>query len=95
MTRPKKARRGRPRTGEAEVAHRIRLSADLDRAVEADAGARCLTVAEWWRRAARLALGWAESGPTATLPSGPDRSPAGQDGRLTGIPGGRSDPRTR
>lgn len=51
----------------------IWVPALMRRAVEAEANGAGISVSEWWRRAARLRLGWrevlkTEEGPTASPP---------------------------
>lgn len=53
--------RGRPRLGDGEtVAVLVRVPPLLDAAARRDAERADVDLAEWWRRAARVYLGWDE-----------------------------------
>lgn len=47
---------GRPSQGLGEASHLVRLPAELDAAVRADAERRGVKLAEWWRQAAQAAV---------------------------------------
>jgi hypothetical protein len=63
VSRPKKPKRGRPvgsGNGNAEASVLVTGPALLLAAVAHDAAREGVTVREWWRRAARVRLGWRE-----------------------------------